>query len=113
MSIKYIMTVGLHNYEASHNRDGLGELNADACIKEYVRKLSLICGGCTLTHGVGGYVRESGTLVTERVAILSTIDAVDSHGTQLRAIARELCHEFREECVLLESFEVRMQYVRS
>jgi len=112
MSIKYTITVGLSNYEQSHNDDGFGELNAGYAVKAHAKQLAILCGGYTLTEAFGGYVMDNGMLVTERVAVLSVIDVADTHSTAIYAIARAICLEFKEECVLVERVETDARFVR-
>ena len=63
-------------------------------------------GGTTTTDGVGSWVNDQGTTITERVSIVSTLVDTDKHDQSeaiaySEGVARHVRTELDQDCVLL------------
>ena len=71
-------------------------------VKATLAKLSSIFGGATAQQAYGGWVSESGNLVTEKVTIVyanCTREQLESNIAERVNYAKQLCKDMSQECI--------------
>ena len=71
-------------------------------VKKTLAKLSSIFGGATAQSAFGGWVSESGNLVTEKVTIVyanCTSEQLENNIAECVEYAKRLCKEMSQECI--------------
>ena len=78
------------------------EIDNSTFVKATLAKLSSIFGGATAQSAFGGWVAESGNLVTEKVTIVyanCTSEQLEEHISECVEYARKLCKDMSQECI--------------
>ena len=71
-------------------------------VKATLAKLSGIFGGATAQSAYGGWVAESGNLVTEKVTIVyanCTSEQLEENISECVEYAKQLCKDMSQECI--------------
>ena len=71
-------------------------------VKATLAKLSSIFGGATAQQAYGGWVADSGQLVTEKVTIVyanCTSEQLENNIAECVDYARQLCKDMSQECI--------------
>ena len=78
------------------------EIDNSQYVKTTLAKLSSIFGGATAQSAYGGWVAESGNLVTEKVTIVyanCTSEQLEANISECVEYARQLCKKMSQECI--------------
>lgn len=71
-------------------------------VKTTLAKLSSIFGGATACPAYGGWIAESGKLVTEKVTIVyanCTSEQLEANISECVEYAKQLCKQMSQECI--------------
>ena len=77
-------------------------IDSSEYVKKTLAKLSGIFGGATAQSAYGGWVSESGNLVTEKVTIVyanCTSEQLEANISECVSFAKQLCREMSQECI--------------
>lgn len=78
------------------------EIDNSQYVKTTLAKLSSIFGGATAQTAYGGWVAESGNLVTEKVTIVyanCTSEQLENNIAECVDYAKQLCKKMSQECI--------------
>lgn len=116
MEYKILLGAGAH-IDRTTSEKAMRADTVQTHIKSWTEQLSAVFGGCTMQIVDGNYIMNNGELCTESSFQFTCIKFGDNTVEQaqawieVKAIARDMCRVFEQECVLISRTECRAELV--